>query len=313
MKAFKANGTQSFHFNRLLKEEQKLKNQFQFIDDSLYTLASRQIRIQDVVNKNVGEVHYNIEQALHHLVENNLGKGISHQQYVMNHANVLADLLSDALSNMQNQLQMQSSGKGKPSPGQGDPQLSDIIQKQKGLEKQFQDGLDNKEKNGDKPGDEKGNKPENGAEGEQAGKSCKNGLDGDEAESEALLEIYKEQQRLREAVQKALQKQPGNAGSDKVLDEMKKLEQNLLNQGFSKQLVNQFKNLNHELLKLETAFKQQGDDDKRQSSTNTKASQGEQKNIPQSVLDYINTTEMLQKNSLPLLPKYDNLVKEYFK
>ncbi len=314
MKEFRRNGSQSFHINRLLKDEQKLKNQFKFIDDSLHTLASRQIAIQDVVNKNVGEIHYNIDQSLHHLVENNLGKGISHQQYVINHSNILADLLSEALSNMQNQMQAQSSGQGKPKPGQGDPQLSDIIQKQKGLQKQFGEGLDKKEgKKGDKDGDKPGQQPNEQEAGKDPGNEGKNGQDGGEAESGELLEIYKEQQQLREALEKALANKPGNSGLDKTLAEMKKLERNLLRKGFSNELLNQFKNLNHELLKLDEALKEQGQDDKRQGNTNKDNFISKDVAIPKSVLEYINGTEILQKNTLPLQPKYDNLVKEYFK
>ena len=306
MKDFKNKGSQSFHFNRLLKEEQKLKNQFRFIDDSLNTLAARQIRIQDVVNKSVSEIHYNIDQSLHHLVENNLNKGISHQQYVINHANVLADLLSEALSNMQSQMQMQGSGEGKPNPGQGDPQLSDIIQKQKGLEQQFQDGVDAKDAN---------NKKEGSGEKTGEGKVVMDGntAKDDEGESGELLEIYKQQQQLREALEKSLGNQSGNIGLDKILNEMKKLERNLLRKGFSNELLNQFKNLNHELLKLQNALKEQGDDTKRQSNTNENKFNANENQIPKSVLEYIQGTEILQKNTLPLQPKYDNLVKEYFK
>ncbi len=322
MKAFKTNGSQSFHFNRLLKEEQKLKNQFKFIDDSLYTLASRQMAIQDIVNKSVGEIHYNIDQSLTQLVENNLQKGISHQQYVINHSNVLADLLSEALSNMQNQMQMNASGqgKGKPKPGQGDPQLSDIIQKQKGLEKKFGEGMQKKEgeqgKDGEKPSDNQGDKPNGQKPGDKSGSKGNEGKNGDddgEGESERLLEIYKEQQQLREALQKAIGNKPGNAALEKTLEEMKKLERNLLRKGFSKELHNQFKNLNHELLKLQDALKEQGEDDKRQGNSNKENFTSKDTQIPLSVLDYIKGTEILQKNSLPLQPKYENLVKEYFK
>lgn len=318
MKAFKANGSQSFHFNRLLKEEQKLKNQFKFIDDSLYTLASRQMAIQDIVNKSVGEIHYNIDQSLHQLVENNLPKGISHQQYVINHSNVLADLLSEALTNMQNQMQMNASGqgKGKPRPGQGDPQLSDIIQKQKGLEQKFGEGMQKKEGEKGENGEKKGDKPNGQKPGDKTGSQGnegKNGEDGGEGESERLLEIYKEQQQLREALQKAIGNKPGNAALEKTLEEMKKLERNLLRKGFSKELLNQFKNLNHELLKLQDALKEQGEDEKRQGNANKENFTSKDTQIPQAVLDYIKGTEILQKNNLPLQPKYENLVKEYFK
>ena len=238
----------------------------------------------------MGEIHYNLDQSVVHLTENNLSKGISHQQYVINYANVLADLLSESLTNMQKQ--MSQLGSGKANPSSGEPQLSDIIVKQQEIEQKFKEHL--------QPG-----KTNPNPEGENPDES--------EAEMGALLEIYKEQQRLREALQKALEQQPKPANFVDPSADIKKLEQNLLNKGFSEDLLNQFNNLQHQLLQLQDAVKEQGESAKREGQTNTIKFSSPNTQIPKSVIDYINSTEMLQKNSLPLQNKYEELVKEYFK
>ncbi len=77
--------------------------------------------------------------------------GVSSQQYTITGANELAVLLSDILSNMQNQMSSsmgQGKGKGKGKgmgEGEGEGQgfqLPDIIKKQESLTKKMQEGLE---------------------------------------------------------------------------------------------------------------------------------------------------------------------------
>lgn len=318
MKSFKKNGNQSFHFNSLLKQQQNLKNQFKHIDDSLYTLASRNIKIAEKVTTVVGEVHYNMDQSVSNFVENNLNKGISHQQFAVNSSNILADLLSESLQNMQNQMQMQmqmsGQGKGKmPMPSPGDMQLSDIIQKQQGLGKKM-DG-DKPGKNSKSPGKDGENGKDSGNKPGKSGGNSGNNGDNPGAEGEAgdILSIYKEQKSLREALEKAL-KEAGNGGNGQnAVDKMKQIERQLLNNGLTERVKGEVKILNQELLKLETALKQQGDDDKRAAQTNKNEFSSGKNVLPKDVQSYINTIEILKKDALPLQLTYKNKVQEYFK
>ena len=169
MKQFKNLKRGSPSFTKNLKIQQDLKQQFKHVDDSLFALSLRNPKIAEDVTKEIGNVQYNVDKALENLVEANVPKGNSHQQYAVSSANKLADLLSDILNSMQMQMSGQGQGKPKPGQGQGDMQLPDIIQKQQNLGEKMKKGM----KKGDKPGE-----GQEGEQGEKEGQSGKEGQTG---------------------------------------------------------------------------------------------------------------------------------------
>ncbi len=320
-------------FNSILKKQQELKEQFTHVDDSLFTLSMRNPKISDKVLTEIEEIHYNLDKSNDNLVNGNRSKGISHQQSVLSSANKLADFLSDLQNQMNNSMSMSSSS-GKPKKGQskGEMQLQDIIQKQKGLGEKMKEGQKPGEKPGDKPGDKPGQKPGDkpgegqGSSGDKDGqkkgnKSSKNGDNGNENDSdsdgeenaEKLLEIIKEQQELRNELSKQLEKEGVSGNGQKALQQMKDLEKQLINKGFTNDNLQRAMQLNHELLKLESALKQQGQDKKRESNSNHKDFEGTNKQLPPALLNYLQSVEILNRQSLPLHPNFNQKVQKYFK
>jgi hypothetical protein len=86
-----------------------------------------------------------------------------------------------------------------------------------------------------------------------------------------------------------------------------------LEQGFTKEVLQQMQQLNYELLKLEKATLEQGEDTKRTSETNIQ--QFENRNIDKLKLQnqYYNSNEILKRQSLPLRTIYKQKVQEYFR
>ena len=162
---------------------------------------------------------------------------------------------------------------------------------------------------GEKPGDGKPNK------GGKDGKEGSDGKDGNDGEGDAgeILEIYKEQQRLREALQKALEKEGMGGNGQNALNQMKDIEKQLLNKGFKNETLQRMLNLKHELLKLDNAIQQQGEDNKRQSQTNKKEFNGSGNQLPAVLKEYLNSVEILNRQSLPLRPNFNQKVQNYFK
>ena len=72
-------------------------------------------------------------------------------------------------------------------------------------------------------------------------------------------------------------------------------------------------NLKYELLKLEKAVQQQGEEQKRQSETNKKEFNNTTNALPASLQEYIKSVEILNRQSLPLRSNYNQKVQEYFK
>lgn len=298
MGQFKKTPSGSAPFAKYLKKQQDLKQQFRHVDDSIFAMSLRNPKITENITEEVGNVHYYIDKALTDLADNVVPRGISNQQYVITSSNKLADFLSDALNNMQMEMQGSGMGKGK-GKGQGGMQLQDIIQKQQGLTEKMKEGSQGekgKGKNGEK-GDPKPGQSGSGGEGE-AGE---------------LLEIYKEQQRLREALQQALEKEGMGGNGQNALRQMKDIEKQLLNKGFKNETLQKMQNLNHELLKLDKAIRQQGEENKRQSQTNTREYNSTTTQLPDSLKEYLNSVEILNRQSLPLRPNFNQRVQTYFR
>jgi len=284
-------------------------------------LSLRNPMVTEEITKEVGNVHYYVDKALSDLSDNVVARGISNQQYATTSANKLADFLSDMLNNMQ--MQMQGSGEGKGSgQGQGKGkgkgqgmQLPDIIKKQEGLAEKMKQGMkgegesdgDGKSGEGKTGKDGKKNKPGEGREGQ--------GGEGGQGEGEAgeLLEIYKEQQQLREALQKALDKEGMGGAGQNAARQMKDIEKQLLNKGFKSEALQKMLNLKHELLKLDKALQQQGEENKRQSQTNSKEFDNKANQLSPALKEYINSIEILNRQSLPLRPNYNQKVQTYFR
>ena len=321
MKQFKGLQRGAPSFNKSLRKQQDLRQQFKHVDDSLFALSLRNPKIAEQITKEIGNVHYNIEKAIENFVEVNLPKGLSHQQYTISASNTLADFLSDILNNMQ--MDLSGMGKGKPKPGNGKGkgmQLPDIIKKQDGLGEKMKEGMTKESKpgQGNKPG--KGDKGKSGKEGKSGsengqGQGSKEGENGENGEgnAKAIFEIYKEQKQLREALQNELNKKGLTGAGQGTLDQMKDIEKQLLNKGFKNEVFQKILNVKQELLKLDKAIQEQGEEQKRQSQSNNKDFNNTSKALPSSLQEYINSIEILNRQSLPLRSNFNQKVQEYFK
>jgi hypothetical protein len=314
IKTTNAAQTRSLELNKVLKKQQDLKQQFKHVDDSLFAVSSRNPRISELILKELSDVHYNLDKTLESLADNNISKGASHQQYTLTAANRLADFLSNVQSQMNMDMQGQGQGKPKPGKGQGSGmQLPDIIKKQEGLGEKMKEGM----KPGDKPGDKPGEGQKSGKEGKDgkgaSGEGNQEGENGSEGNAGKVLEILKEQRQLRDALQKALEKEGiMNQGMD-ALQQMKEIEKQLINKGFKNDVLQKILNVKHELLKLEKAIQQQGEDTKRQSKTNDKSFNNTAAPLSKELKEYINSVEILNRQSLPLQPNFNQKVQNYFK
>jgi hypothetical protein len=306
MAKFKSSKIGSPAFNKNLKIQQDLKLQFKHIDDSLFAMSLRNPKIGENITKEIGNAQYNLDKSLETLADAQTAKGVSHQQYTVSSSNKLADFLSEILSNMQMSMSMSGEGKGKPKPGEGrGMQLPDIIKKQEGLAEKMKEGI----KKGQKPGE--GKEGDKGTASKKPGSEGQNGEDG-EGDAQAIMEIYKEQKQLRDALQKELEKQGVGGNGQNTMEEMKQIEKQLLNKGFKNETLQKILNVKQELLKLNTAIQQQGQENKRQSETNKKEFASQSKPLPSALVDYLNTIEILNRQSLPLRSNFNQKVQKYF-
>ncbi|MEO6348049.1 MAG: DUF4175 family protein [Aquaticitalea sp.] len=333
MNQFKGIQINNNEYGKFLRKQSSLREHFEHVDDSLFALSLRQPMLSEQVNSKITDVFFNIDKSLGQLSENQLYQGVSTQQYTITATNDLANFLSDILDNMEAQMnpgqgqgEGQGLGKGNGSGG-GGMQLPDIIKSQEELNKEMEEsikkGNDGKSKEGDgKEGE--GSEGENG--NEKDGKNGKNkGKDGKDGKKEGngegsneemngeLYQIYQQQQQLRQALENKLG-EAGTKGEGKMLlQKMEDIELDLINKGFTNQTLQKMMDLQHRLLKMENATLLQDEDNKRKSESNTKQYNNDSNNQIPTAKEYFNTTEILNRQALPLQQVYKKKVQAYFK
>jgi len=266
-------------------------------------------------------------------------------------ANMLDNSLDNMQANMSGSGEG-SSGQGKQGQSQGGQgqgfQLSDIIKSHEELSKKMgQQQGNNPGQQGQ--GQQQGQSGENGSQGEgqsgnqqgkngeskssQDGKDGKgggsgednqggNGTDGakegmqqglNEEMSAELFEIYKQQQELRDQLEDRIEQLGLKNDAQNLEKSLDNLEQDMLMQGFSADVLKQMENIKHQLLKLDKAAQQQGQENQRQATTNYKSYQNTAKNpFDTNEKEIIERFEILNRQQLPLQTNYKELIKKYF-
>ena len=310
-------------YGSFLRKQSNLREHFEHIDDSLFALSLRQPKLSENINSKITDVFFYIDKSMEELSENLLYKGVASQQYTMTSANDLASFLSDVLDNMESEMNPgsgQGSGKGDSSGGgSGGMQLPDIIMSQEELNKQMEEGL--KKSDAGNPKEGQGNEGDEGDDGEN-GKSGKKGKDGDsqgdgEGSSEMvngeLYKIYQQQQQLRQALENKLKELGNPVQGGQLLKQMENVESDLINRGFTNQTLQRMMSLQQQLLKLENATYMQEEENRRESNTNTKQFENSSNDQIPTAKEYFNTTEILNRQALPLQNVYKKKVQDYFK
>jgi hypothetical protein len=286
-------------YPKQLKKQQVLKEHFQHIDDSLFVLAMNNPMITEKITSKLTDIEFDINKALERLAQNELPQGTASQQYVMTNTNELANMLSEVLGNMQQMANLSLSPGGS---GQG-MQLPDIIKSQEGLSKEMEKGIKEGEGEPNKGG-------QNGSEGQEGGDEGTDGLS--EEESAKLFEIFKGQQELRQQLEDKLKELGLDRKNADLLNEMERLERQMLEKGFNKQALNRMNQIQHKLLQLENAVREQEEEERRTSKTNQENFKNTAKDQILRAKEYFNSTEILNRQSLPLRQIYKTKVKRYF-
>ncbi len=184
---------------------------------------------------------------------------------------------------------------------------------------------DEKGKNGNKKGGKegKGRNGSNGKDGKEGGKDGRGTKEGKgDGQSELqkedlngeLYEIYKQQQQLRNALEERLRESgKGNKIGSNILRKMEQVEKEILEKGFNENTLSKMLELKHELLKIEDATFEQGEEERRESKTNTNLYNNQSTDQIDRAKQYFNTIEILNRQVLPLRQSYKNKVQEYFK
>jgi vacuolar-type H+-ATPase subunit I/STV1 len=206
--------------------------------------------IEPFVTREIQDINLYVEKALEDLVERRKGPAGEDQQFVMTSMNDLALLLSEALNQMMNAMQMQSAGsckKGNPKPGKGAASMKNMRQLQQQLNEQIK-----KMKEGE------GKKPSQSENGRNP------------ASSEGFARMAAQQEAIRRMMEQYQQemKEQGMGNSQELRDmmqEMEKTEAELVNKIVTQQTLERLKDIETRLLKHEKAELKREQEEQRES------------------------------------------------
>lgn len=257
----------------LNREQMRLKESLQFIEDSLMALSKRQTMISQFVTREMSRVNVQMAFSLEKMKVRNPRSAAQHQQFVMTGLNNLADMLMESLQNMQQQMNSEQkkegdkscdnpnkSGQGKqgkPKPG------SKLSESQKSLGEQLQKMQQRKQGKPGQDGKPQGGNPQSPGE---------NGEPSQRELNEELAKMALMQEALRRQVEQ-LRKElgmEGKQGMSNALQEVEKMmeqqEKDLVNGKVTPQSVERQKQIMTRLLEHEKAERKQEQEDRRESN-----------------------------------------------
>jgi len=291
IKNFSAVEVNTPRYVSLVQEQFKLQDDFRLVEDSLQALSKRVFQIESFVTEKVSDIKENMRESLKELEERQKLQAGEHQQRGMKNLNDLALMLSEVMNQMQQQMSSMMSGNqmcNNPNPnGQGGKKPSDkISQGQQDLNEQMK-----KMK-----------------EGLQKGKGGSSKEFAQMAAKQAAL-----RKALREKQQELQKKGQGSKELQDIMDNMDKVEIDLVNKRLNNETLKRQEEIMTRLLEHEKAERERGLDEQRKAQA---ATQKERK-MPPSLEEYIKKREaeieQYKTVSPALKPYYKQLVEDYFK
>lgn len=318
-------GIQDPKYQTIILEQNKLKDDFRNVEDSLRAVAKRQIAVAAMVNKELSEVNTNISKSLNGLLLYNQSiygnfhnnSAASPMQYTMTALNNLSLVLAESLDQMQNQLRqnkqqkrnngsckrkgMKMKGGQCQNPGKNKPSPKSMRQMQQELNKQMESLKKELEKQGNKQGGRT-----------QIGQKNKM--------SSEFAKMAAQQEQIRRMMQEYGQKMKEETGGnsklareiDDMMRQMEQTETDLVNKTITRQTIQRQQQIMTRLLQHEKAEMEREKEDRRQSNEGKDLYQPSQGDLEQYKKLQEKNIELFHSTPPSLRSYYKNKVNDYF-
>ena len=310
-------------YQTIITRQNRIKDDFRNVEDSLRSMARRQLNVASAITKELASVNNNVNASLNRLLELNQSfygsyrnsQAAQSMQYSMTSLNNLALVLAESLDQMQNQMrqnsQKQKSGqcrnKGKSqsqcsNPGKGKPSPKSMRQMQEELNKQ----MEALKKQLDKQGNKQGGRHQIGQ-----GQSM----------SEEFAKMAAQQEMIRRMMQEYGQElKQGNAGNtqlakeiDQLLQQMEQTETDLVNRTITQQTIKRQQQIMTRLLEHEKAEMQREKEERREShEAGDLYSQPSPAELEKYNKQFKSASDQLRTVPPTLSPYYREKVNDYF-
>lgn len=326
---------QSPSYIKLMQAQQKLKEDFKLVEDTLYKIASRQVKIRKFIFEEVDKVTNNTEAAIKRLVDRRSDLAISHEQFAMAAYNKLGLMISESLKQMQEEEEEEDSPgsdqqcdnpgkkkKKKPSMsleklGEMQQQLNEQMEK---LQQQMKDkgqkpgkeGKDGKTPSGQKPG-------ENGQDGQQGQTPSQKQQDAKEAaefakiaaQQQAIRNLLKKMEEQANQPDKSGKKPFGNELKD-AMEKMNQTEKDLVNRRFYDEMMKRQREIQIKLLESAKAEREQDEETRRESER----AKNIKPDMPLELKQYLENKKQnetqIHRSPVGLTPYFKSLSEKYF-
>lgn len=298
MKQTSSTQTNTPKYVSLVQEQHKLKDNFQIVEDTLVALSKRQAKLESFITEKVAEIKQNMRKGVEELEERQAPQAGEQQQRTMKNLNDLALMLAESLQQMQQQMGQMMEGDqqcnkpGKKNKGKGKGKGGEPSDKMSEGQKEMNEGL----------------------------KKMKEGLQKGQGQgsSQEFAKAAARQAAMRNALrQMDKEKRQQGKGSDpniqKAIEEMEKVETDLVNKRLTNETLQRQEEILTRLLEAERAEREREFDNKRKAeqarSIDPKA--------PPSLQEYLkkrqSEVELYRTVSPNLKPYYKRLVEDYLK
>lgn len=264
------------------QQQKKLQDDMGLVADSLDALANRLFQIQKFVLDESEKITENMKKSQHFFRNKQVPMITYHQQTAMTSVNNLANMLSEVMQQVQQQMMSAKPGSGMcQKPGQS-PSMQKMGEKQQKLNQQMEQMM-------------KGKMP-----------------------GQKLSEMAAQQQAIRKQLEDARNKmnkegQKALGDMDQIMQQMKQTETELINKQLTNETMKRQQQILSRLLQADQSVRERELDNKRESKTGRAFDNRSPEEL--SIEEYRNKIrqEMLKSNKLEYSNDFLILIEQYFK
>ena len=274
--------------------QKELSSNFSMVEDSLRSMALRQMSIRNFVFEELAVVDQQTEQALKNMNDLRFSIAVSHQHRALQSMNNLSLMLAESLDEMEQTMSMSGSGsscKRKSQPQQQGKSMQQMQDLQRQLGQQL----------------------------EQLQKQMQQQMqpDGSPSMAEEFARMAAEQEMIRQQMQQMLDEmkrngQMGDDGLNEIIKDMERLEEDMVNKRVNRRTIERNQQILSRMLESEKAQQKREQEEKRKSNEykGSKFDRSVDELFYQQQLK--KNQEFLQENPVRYQPYYQSKINQYY-
>lgn len=271
------------------QDQKKLQDDMVLVKDSLEALAKKVFQIEKKVMDETQNITENMKKSQVFFRNKQIPMITYHQQTAMTSVNELANMLSEVMKQIQQQMMSAMQGQGMcPKPGSSGEGMQQMIQQQQQLNEQMM----------------------------QMMKGQGKGMGG--MDPNKLAEMAAQQEAIRKALKEAHQKIQEEGGKGlgdmgKVMEDMEETEQELLKKMLTKETIERQKKILTRLLNSDKAIRERDLDEKRESKSGFVDERKSPEKLSEEEYKNKLRQELLKSNQLEYSSDFIKLIEQYYK